>query len=80
MNWNDAALFGVVGLAIIGVVGWMVLLSVRLKRIERAVQSIADNTNSLRDLVGLLKSVEGNTSLLGGIGSVFGSKDRKKPR
>jgi hypothetical protein len=79
MNRTDAILLGVCGIAIVGIVGWMVLLSVRLRNIERAVQSIAANTNSLRDLVGLLKSVEGNTSLFGGIGSVFGSKDRKKP-
>ncbi len=77
MNWTNAVLLGACGIAIIGVVGWMVLLSVRLTNIERAVQSIADNTNALRDLVGLLKSVEGNTSLLGGIGNVFGSKGRK---
>ena len=77
MIWTDAVLFGACGLAIAGVIGWMVLLSVRLANIERAVAAIADNTNSLRDLVALLKSVEGNTSLLGGIGSVFGSKRRR---
>jgi hypothetical protein len=77
MNWTDAVVLGACGFAVIGVVGWMVLLSVRLRNIERAVRSIADNTDSLRALVGLLKSVEANTSLLGGIGNVFGSKRPK---
>ena len=79
MTFRDGLLLGLGGFAIVGVAAWMLLLSLRLRNIERAVQSIADNTDSLRALVELLRSVEGNTSLLGGIGSVFGSRGRKKP-
>jgi hypothetical protein len=80
MNSGEALLVGAAGLAIIGVVAWMLLLLRRLKNIERAVQSIVDNTHSLREIVDSLKSVDSNTSLLGGIGNVFGARDRKKPR
>lgn len=77
MSFTNPVLLGMCGLAVVGVLAWMVLLSVRLSNIERAVVAIAANTKSLNDLVGLLRSVEGNTSLLGGIGSVFGTKSRK---
>ena len=80
MNWNDTALLSVGGLVVIGIAGWMILLTVRLRAIERAVQSIATNTNALREITTLLKSVDANTSLLGGIRGVFGSRDAKRPR
>lgn len=80
MNFSDAVLFAVCGLAAAGIVGWMVLLTARLKAIERALQTVVDNTHALREIVRLLGSVDRNTSLLGGIGNVFGSKDRNKPR
>jgi hypothetical protein len=64
--------------AIVAIVAWMYWMSARLGAIERAVQSIEENTNSLREIVGLLRSVQGDTSLLGGIRGVFGSSDRKK--
>jgi hypothetical protein len=78
MNLSDTVLFSLCGVAVVGVVGWMIMLSLRLGAIERAVQSIATNTNALRELVELLRSLERNTSLLGGIRGVFGSKDHKK--
>ncbi len=77
MNFANPILLGACGLAAAGVLAWMALLSARLSHIERAVVAIANNTKSLNDLVGLLRSVEGNTSLLGGIGSVFGTKGRE---
>jgi hypothetical protein len=80
MNWSDAMLFGGGAVAILAAVAWMMVVSARLRAIERAVQSIVDNTNELREIVDLLRSVDGNTSVLGGIGNVFGANDRKKPR
>ena len=80
MNWMDTVLVGLCGLALVGIVGWMVAVSARLRAIERALQSVVDNTNSLRDIVKLLTSVDDNTSLLGGIRGVFGSRDHKKTR
>jgi hypothetical protein len=80
MNWNDPWLLGVGGVAIIGLGAWMVTLWARLRAIERSVQAIVANTNTLREMVELLRSVDGNTSLLGGIRGVFGSTDHKKSR
>jgi len=78
MNLNDTVLVGFCGIAIVGIVGWMVTVSARLRAIERALQPIVDNTGSLHEIVKLLRSVDGNTSLLGGIRGVFGSRDRNK--
>lgn len=80
MNWNGALLLGLGGAAIVGLIAWALVVAARLKAIERSVQSIADNTSTLREIGPLLKALESNTSLLGGIGSVFGSSDRKKSR
>ncbi len=80
MSWNGTVLLGLFGSAILVVVAWMLFLAARLRSIERAVKSIEVNTNTLRDLVDLLRSVEGNTALLGGIRGVFGSKDHKRAR
>jgi hypothetical protein len=80
MNFSNTELFGLCGFAIVGIVGWMVSVAVRLRAIERALQSVVDNTNSLQEMVKLLRSVDGNTSLLGGIRGVFGSGDQKKSR
>jgi hypothetical protein len=80
MIWNDTLLLSLCGLAIVGLVAWMLTLAARLRAIERAVQSIVANTNTLREMVDLLRSVDGNTSLLGGIRGVFGSTDHKKSK
>ena len=80
MNWNDTVLLALCGVAIVALVAWMVILSARLKAIERAVQSIVTNTSTLREMIDLLRSVAGDTSLLGGIRGVFRSTDRKKPK
>jgi len=80
MNWNHPAFLGVCGVALLALVAWMVVLSARLRAIERAVQTIVANTNTLREMVDLLRSVNGNTSLLGGIRGVFGSTDRKRSK
>ena len=80
MSWNGSLLLGLCGIAIIVIVAWMVFLAAQLRSIERAVKSIEVSTGTLRDLVDLLRSVEGNTSLLGGIRGVFGSKDHKRAK
>jgi hypothetical protein len=79
MSSSATLLFALGGLAIAAVAGWMVMLYARLRAIERAVASIAANTDSLREIVGLLRSVDGNTSLLGGLGRVFRSPAAKRP-
>ena len=77
---NDTVLLGVCGIAILGLIAWIVFLSARLRSIDRAVQSIESNTKTLREMVELLRSVDGNTSLLGGIRGVFGSADHKRAK
>ncbi len=80
MNWNDPLLLGAGSVAITGLLAWMVAVWARLRAIERSVQAIVANTNTLPEMVELLRSVDGNTSLLGGIRGVFGSTDHKKSK
>jgi hypothetical protein len=80
MNRSDAVLYGLAALAIIAAAGWMITIWVRLRALERAVLAIVKNTDALGEIVKLLRSVDGNTSLLGGIRGVFGARDPKKPR
>lgn len=71
MSSSTALLIGLCGLALAALAGGMLLVYARLRAIERAVAAIAANSDALREIVGLLRSVDGNTSLLGGLGRVF---------
>jgi hypothetical protein len=78
---SDPVVFYAVGaIALIAVVAWMYVILARLGALRRAVHAIADNTHALSEILDLLRSIDRNTSVLGGIRGVFGSRDRKKPR
>jgi len=79
MRSYDSIILILVGTGVVvSIAVWMYWISARLKAIERAVFTIVDNTNALREVINLLRSIDGNTSLLGGIRRAFGSRDRKK--
>jgi len=78
MPVNDSTLFYAAAGAIVVVLAWVAWISARLFALQRAVRSIADNTRALREILALLQSIDRNTSLLGGIRGVFGSRDHKR--